>query len=42
MKSVDRAGTAAMHEFLVVMQIETIEIGALAAFDLFDTRCRAR
>jgi hypothetical protein len=27
-----------MHEFLIVMQIEAIEIGALAAFDLLDAQ----
>jgi len=31
-------GAAAMHEFLVVMQVEAVEIGALAAFDLFDAQ----
>src|SRR6202022_606446 len=36
MKAVHGAGTAAMHELLVVMQIEAIEIGALAPFDLLD------
>src|SRR6202043_2911660 len=36
MKAVYCAGAAAMHELLVVMQVETIEVGALAAFDLLD------
>src|SRR5258706_4517582 len=38
MKAVHGAGAAAMHEFLVVMQIEAIEVGALAAFDLLDAQ----
>ena len=32
------AGAAAMHELLVVMQIEAIEIDALQAFDLLDAK----
>src|ERR1700736_2281324 len=38
MKAVHRAGAAAMHELLVVVQVEAIEIGALAAFDLLDAQ----
>src|SRR5260370_5916202 len=38
MKAVHRAGAAAMHELLVVMQVEAIEIGALAALDLLDAQ----
>src|ERR1700738_3893732 len=38
MKAVHRAGAAAMHELLVVMQVEAIEIGALAAFDLLNAQ----
>ena len=32
------AGAAAMHELLVVMQIEAIEVDALQAFDLLDAK----
>src|ERR1700676_943532 len=38
MKAVHRACTAAMHEFLVVVQVEAVEIGALAALDLLDAQ----
>src|SRR5258708_9673250 len=38
MKAVHRAGAAAMHELLVIMQVEAIEIGALAALDLLDAQ----
>jgi len=38
MKAVHGAGAAAMHELLVVMQIEAIEVGALAALDLLDAQ----
>src|SRR5450631_850913 len=37
-KAVHRAGAAAMHELLVVMQVEAVEVGALAAFDLLDAQ----
>src|ERR1700727_2333389 len=32
------ASAAAMHEFLVVMQVEAIEVDALQAFDLLDAK----
>src|SRR5450432_5336 len=38
MKTVHRPGAAAMHELLVVMQVEAIEVGTLAAFDLLDAQ----
>src|SRR3984957_3221483 len=38
MKAVHGAGAPAMHELLVVMQVETVEVGALAAFGLFDAQ----
>src|ERR1700722_12154638 len=38
MKAVHRAGAPAMHELLVVMQVEIIEVGALAAFGLLDAQ----
>ena len=38
LKAVHRAGAAAMHEFLVVMQVEAVEVDALAAFDLLDAQ----
>jgi len=37
-KAVHGAGAAAMHELLVVMQVEGVEVGALAAFDLLDAQ----
>ena len=37
-----RAGAAAMHELLVVMQIEAVEVDALAALDLLDAQDLAR
>ena len=37
-KAVHRAGAAAMHEFLVVVEIEAVEVDALAALDLLDAQ----
>ena len=37
-KAMHRAGAPAMHELLVVMQIEAVEVGALAAFGLLDAQ----
>src|SRR5260370_3628393 len=38
MEAVPGARAAAMHDLLVVMQVEAIEIGALAALDLLDAQ----
>src|ERR1700722_18417008 len=38
MEAVHGAGAAAMHEFLVVMQVEAIEIRTLAALNLLDAQ----
>src|SRR5215211_4477183 len=38
MEPVQVAGTAGVEELLVVVKIEAIEVGALAAFDLFDAQ----
>ncbi len=38
MKAVHGAGAAAMHELLVVVQVEAVEVGALAALDLLDAQ----
>jgi len=37
-EAVHGAGAAAMHELLVVMQVEGVEVGTLAAFDLLDAQ----
>ena len=37
-EAVHCASAAAMHEFLVVMQVEAIEVDALQAFDLLDAK----
>ena len=42
MESVHRSGAAAVHEFLVVVQIEAVEVDALAAVDLLDAQDLSR
>ena len=37
-EAVHRAGPPAMHELLVVVQVEAVEVDALAAFDLLDAQ----
>src|SRR5260221_5857805 len=37
-ETMHRAGPPAMHELLVVMQVEAVEIGALTALDLLDAQ----
>src|ERR1700733_2739059 len=38
MEAMHGPGAAAMHEFLVVVQVEAIEVDALEAFDLLDAK----
>src|SRR4051794_20923689 len=38
MEAMHRPGAAAMHEFLVVVQVEAIEVHALQALDLRDAK----
>jgi hypothetical protein len=42
LKAMHRPGTATTHEFFVVMQIKTVEVDALQAFDLVDAKDLAR